>query len=143
MGIKNLLLSEEKILKFSDFGGSSIDQSKLLVEPSPRYHRAHSWRFPIPGVDSFNESWQVPTPKVDTFAVGTVLYEIFTASLLYGDKDYDEIRKIFTRQDYPDLTDVHIPEVRRVIRKCWAEQYDSMNEICLDMKEILQYEAEE
>jgi serine/threonine protein kinase len=136
VGIKNLLLSNQKDLKFSDFGGSSIDRSKLLVEPSPCYHRPHSWRYPIEGVDSLEETWQLPTMKVDTFAVGTVLYEIFTGSLLHKDKGYDEVRRIFTRQEYPDLSDIPIPEVKRTIRTCWAEGYESMDDIIRDLKEI-------
>jgi hypothetical protein len=98
----------------------------------------HSWRYPIQGVDSPEETWQLPTRKVDTFAVGTVLYEIFTGALLYGDKDYDEIRRIFTRQEYPDLTDIHIPEVRKTIQACWAERYESMDDIIRDLKGILE-----
>lgn len=131
-----MLLDDKYDLVMSDFGGSSVDGAEMRVECSPRYHRAHSWRFPIPGVDDQTETWKTPTRVADTHALGTVLYEIFTGTQLYKDLSYDEIRQRATTRQYPDLYPIELPEVRDVIKKCWAEKYDSVEQILEDLKPI-------
>ncbi|KAI1638286.1 kinase-like domain-containing protein [Biscogniauxia mediterranea] len=135
-GIHNVLVNDDLDLKLTDFGGSSIDGTDLQVECAPRYHRHHSWRFPIPGVDDITESWKTPTRKTDTFALGTVLFEIFTGAQLYKNKTYDQIRQHATRKEYPDLNIIDIPLVRNVIGNCWGEKYDNAQEIRDDLQPI-------
>lgn len=91
-----MLVGENCSPMLTDFGGSSIDGAEMLVECSPRYHRPHSWRFPIPGVDDAAETWKIPTRTMDIFALGTVLFEIFTGAQLYKDETYDQIRRYAT-----------------------------------------------
>ncbi|KAK3361281.1 hypothetical protein B0T24DRAFT_599619 [Lasiosphaeria ovina] len=81
VAIHNMLVHEETYnLTLNDFGGSSMDGAKFQVECSPRYHRPHSWRFPIPGIDDPVETWKIPTRTSDTYALGTIMFEIFTGA---------------------------------------------------------------
>jgi serine/threonine protein kinase len=136
VGIHNLLVGNDYSLKLTDFGGSSIDGAEMLVECSPRYHRPHSWRFPIAGVDTLAETWKIPSPVMDTYALGTVLFEIFTAKQLYKDETYDQIRSHATNREYPALESIDLPEVRHVIGKCWTEGYTSVKQMIADLSPI-------
>jgi serine/threonine protein kinase len=133
LSIRNIALDEHFDFKLLDFGGSSIDGSEMLVECSPRYHRPHSWRFPLPGVDEVNENWKKPTRKIDTYALGTVLFEIFTWSEMYTGRQYDEVRRHATNREYPDLGVIEVDKIREVIRECWSEKYDGVDEIIQDL----------
>ncbi|KAF2434685.1 kinase-like protein [Tothia fuscella] len=136
VGIRNILVDQNLELKFSDFGGSSVDGAEMRVECAPQYHRAHSWRFPIAGIDDLGETWKMPTRMMDTFALGTVLYEIFTAAKLYKDEPYDIRRRRATKKEYPDLGVIPIVEVRYVISNCWSEQYSEVEEVVRDLQPI-------
>ncbi|KAI0593545.1 kinase-like domain-containing protein [Biscogniauxia sp. FL1348] len=129
LGIHNILVSDDLDLKLADFGGSSIDGTDMQVECAPRYHRPHSWRFPIPGINDITKNWRIPTRTVDTFALGTVLFEIFTGAQLYRNETYYQIRQHATRKEYPDLNIIDLPRVRNVIAGCWGEKYDNVQEI--------------
>jgi len=129
LGIHNILVGPEYNLRLADFGGSSLGGNAMQVECSPRYHRPHSWRFPIRGIDDVTEAWKIPTPVMDTYALGTVLYEILTGAQLHKDKTYDEIRTLTTQQRWPNLGVITNPGLRSIISKCWEEQYRSAQDI--------------
>ncbi|KAI0183516.1 kinase-like domain-containing protein [Xylaria flabelliformis] len=136
IGIHNILVGENFDLKLTDFGGSSLDRTEMQVECRPQYHRPHSWRFPISGVDDLTETWKIPTKIADTFALGTVLYEVFTGTPLHKDVGYNEIRRYATRKEYPDLSIINMAEVRSVIAGCWDENYEDATQILKDLRSI-------
>lgn len=78
----------------------------------------------------------MPSRTMDTFALGTVLYEIFTGAELYKDETYDQIRQHATRREYPDLNTIDVPVVRAVIAKCWNERYGNVEQIYEDLHPV-------
>ena len=78
----------------------------------------------------------MPTQTMDTYAIGTVLYEIFTGAQLYKDETYDQIRQHATRREYPSLSSIDITEVRGVISTCWSESYGNVDQIIQDLQPI-------
>ena len=55
----------------------------------------------------------------DVFALGTVLYEMYSGALLFNGLSDGEIRSRFLERRFPDLSDVEMP-LRGVIEKCWT-----------------------
>jgi serine/threonine protein kinase len=88
----NVFLTNTLDAKVADFGGSSIDGSRLLVAANA----SHTY----PGPESL-----LPSVQVDLFALGSVLYNIMTGScpyqdLLMDDKDR-EIEALFAAGKFP------------------------------------------
>lgn len=111
-------------LALSDFGGSSIDGSKIQEFPKPRYAR--------PGSSS-----RIPRPKDDIFALGTILYEISTGQQLYKESPDCEIALLFRSRKYPDLQELSPPGLGDIIRNCWSERYTVVEQLIHDLRKIL------
>jgi serine/threonine protein kinase len=124
-GCHNFLVQDNGTLALCDFGGSSIDGSKMLELPKPRYARPRLRRGEKPDV------------KDDIFALGTALYEISTGQTLYQGKSDKEIASLFRSQAYPDLQELSPPGLGDIIRSCWLERYAVAEQVVCDLRKIL------
>jgi len=122
ISIHNFLVQNNGSIMLADFCGSVLDNSKPIAAPGTRYSR------PVLPTDRF---WDA-TEKDDIFALGTVLYEISVGHRLYAEKSDREVRQLFQKREFPDITglagNLHI-----VVEKCWQDQYDSAEEIKFDL----------
>lgn len=121
VGSHNFLIQEDGTLALADFGGSVIDDTPAVVSYSTRYSR------PMPITDD-SDSTEID----DLFALGTVIYEIAAGNLLYANKSSKEIRNLLKIREFPDL-EAFPANVRKVIKKCWANEYQSAEEVIFDL----------
>jgi serine/threonine protein kinase len=125
VGSHNFLVQGDGTLALADFGGSVIDGASALVSYSTRYCRQTS------ATDDSNS-----TEVDDLFALGTVIYEIYVGHQMFSGQSSREIRKLMLQRTFPDLESIgNIPPgVKVVVRKCWAAEYCSANELLRDIK---------
>jgi hypothetical protein len=117
LGCYNFLVQDNSTLVLCNFGRSSIDSSKILEFPKPRYTR--------PRFSYSNES----NIKDNIFVLGTILYKISTGNKPYKEKSDKEIISLFRSQDYSDLKELLLPGIGNIIRNCWLEYYSSTEQI--------------
>ncbi|KAL3471629.1 kinase-like protein [Aspergillus californicus] len=111
---RNFLLDVDLNLKISDFGGTSLFGSEPSAVAKTRFRHA-----------DFN--WDVPpTFADDIFSLGSFLYFIMTGNYPYPEQTSDEVEKLYTEQDFPDLTHVTCGSI---ISQCWARK-ESVVDIC-------------
>ncbi|PGH09019.1 serine/threonine protein kinase [Helicocarpus griseus UAMH5409] len=127
LGCHNILIQQNGSIALADFGGSAIDGSAAKVGYATRYQRPQS----------LSETLGPATVKQELFALGTVLFEISIGTKLFPDATSRDIRKRFEHRDYPDLSVVTHPNVRRVIRKCWDSEYENAEEVLRDLSKWL------
>ncbi|WEW54935.1 hypothetical protein PRK78_000362 [Emydomyces testavorans] len=131
VGCHNFLIQDDGSLALADFGGSVIDGSIAQVGYATRYQRP----------SSLSERLANPTVKDELFALGTVLYEISTGARLFPEISSRDIRIRFQGREYPDLTAVHEPSVRMVIKKCWDCEYEGAEDVLRDLRGFPLYNA--
>lgn len=124
IGAHNFFLKKNGSIVLGDFGGSRIDHSTCRVLSAVRYTRGMSWR----------EYALDPTEKDDLFALGGVLYEIKAKKELYADKSDAEIRELYLKRQFPDITSFNAT-VRVVIEKCWHQEYALAGDAVRDLRE--------
>ncbi|PGH23132.1 hypothetical protein AJ80_02762 [Polytolypa hystricis UAMH7299] len=122
-GCHNFLTQKGGALALSGFGGSTIDSSTSQVGYATRYQRPCSMA----------ERSANSTRKDDLFALGTVLYEITAGARIFDDVPSREIRRKFEKHEYPDLSKIPAT-LRTVIEKCRAYQYETVDDILLDLQ---------
>jgi serine/threonine protein kinase len=118
---QNVLLDENLNTRLSDFAGSSLDGSPLLIAVTA------SHEYPGPALSI----------QGDIFAFGSVLYEIMTGNAPYRDLAEDEILSRYSKGVFPDTSSLQA--IGGVIRKCWQGQYDGFELVVGDLNGILQF----
>ena len=74
--------------------------------------------------------------KVDIFALGTVMYELFTGKLLEASSSLPPLKKT-------SLNEIKKKEIRNLIASCWerrAEKRPSANHVCKILKNFIRHE---
>ena len=104
-----MLLDSSDTIKLADFAGSSIDDSDVSIN--------YEVRSRLPNVDK-------PNKKSDIFALGSAMYEMATGHRPYEKLSYITIQNLYRKGDFPKDVD-SIPELGKVIRKCWEQRFDS------------------
>jgi len=135
LGVQNILVDEDYSLRVADFAGSSIDGSIFLLEPHARYHRPQrdTWRDIMEHEDPPSMSWTRPTIQSDLCALGMVMYEMHTSVRQYPDANRLEVRELIMGGHYPDLEAIDSPDLRAAIQKCWALEYETVEEVAKDL----------
>lgn len=113
----NIFLTEGLDIKLADFGGSSLDDSELLVCVTA----SHSY----PGPLLFTNA--------DAFALGSVYYTIMTGSFPYQDISDGEIEARFKEGRFPDTET--LGPFGLIIRKCWQVEYEDIVDVYTDLDE--------
>ncbi|PSN59004.1 kinase-like protein, partial [Corynespora cassiicola Philippines] len=112
---QNILLDAKLNTRLSDFAGSSLDGSPLLIAVTASHE--------YPGT--------ILSVQGDLFAFGSVLYEIMTGKAPYAELPEDEILGRYSKGDFPDTDSLQA--TGNVIRKCWQGQYDGFEQVVGDL----------
>ncbi|KAK0721133.1 hypothetical protein B0H67DRAFT_663839, partial [Lasiosphaeris hirsuta] len=75
-----------------------------------------------------------PIVQDDLFALGSVLYELYTGCRPYDEIGDEEIARLYSRGVFP-RTD-HIP-ARSVVSRCWTGRYESAAIVMSDFEKVL------
>ncbi|KAH6637112.1 kinase-like domain-containing protein [Chaetomium tenue] len=114
--LANVLLGAELDAKLTDFAGSSIDGSPLLVGVA----QSHQY----PG--------ELVSTKADIFSLGCLIYELMTGTSPYEGRSDKDIKKWYSRGIFPDVK--ALGPVGSVIAECWQGKYATCREVVQDLK---------
>ena len=117
----NIVLDRGLNAKLADFAGSSIDGSSLLVAVTS------SHRYPGSSLDV----------KADLFALGSVLYHIFTGHAPFEELTSQEIDQRFSKGEFPDTASLH--RVGVIIKRCWQGHYCASQAVINDLKGMFSF----
>lgn len=119
VGCHNMMLSADGTVKLGDFAGSSFRGSAPTVD--------YENRSKLPGTEE-------PDQISDVFALGSAIFEMATGSAPYEDKSWREVHGLYKRGKFPRVKSM--PDLDRIIRKCWMQEYDTAQEVVDDLEEI-------
>lgn len=112
----NILLNRKFNTKLSDFRGSSLNKSPLLV--------------------AVTSSHQCPRPAVsiqgDIFALGSTLYKIMTGDVPYYELPEEEVEAQYSKGEFPETN--FLGPIKDIITLCQHSQYSSFDTIITDIK---------
>ncbi|KAF1964433.1 kinase-like protein [Bimuria novae-zelandiae CBS 107.79] len=111
----NVLLDKKLNIRLSDFAGSSLDGSPLLIAVTA----SHEYPGPTLSIQG------------DLFAFSSVLYEIMTGNAPYGDLTKDKILNQYSKGDFPNTK--FLQAIGDVIRKCWQSEYNRFELVLADL----------
>jgi serine/threonine protein kinase len=122
IGCQNILISADGHAKLCDFAGSMIGDKHAWV--------AYEIRSQHPLY-----SGQQPRIETEIFAVGSVLFEIWTWRPPYVLEKDPMVQKKFLADEFP-LGNVKHLEIGKVIGNCWHGNYNDVAAICEDLEEF-------
>ncbi len=132
----NILIDKNHFIKITDFGvariqGSSLTKISALVG-SPGYMSPESFRSPL--VDH----------RSDIFSFGIVAYEFLLFQHPFPSHNLFHLSQLiqFQEPDEPDTIDPEFPKkliqiLKKMLKKCPDDRYQSAHEICTDLKSFL------
>ncbi|KAI1128801.1 kinase-like domain-containing protein [Nemania abortiva] len=110
----NFLLDENLSLKIMDFSGSSLNGSRAIVCPGPRYC--------APNLRSENAL----TVDEDLFSLGSTLYFIMTGKAPYEELLDHEVEDKYREGEFPDLGGIPCAEA---IASTWRQEVSSARSV--------------
>ena len=120
IGCQNILLDADNHAKLCDFAGSKIGDEEAWISYEVRsQHPDHVGK--------------QPTQKTEIFALGSVIFEIWTCRPPYASEPDSVVRQKFSSRDFP-LFSIEKPALRKISSKCWNGLYSSIMEVCHDLE---------
>lgn len=116
VGCHKTLLKDGE-LKMCDFGGSSVDGKPATVGYECRSQR-------------WDDAHENPSISSELFALGSTIYEIWTAARPYEDEPDELVEENYKHQCFPDLDTLPVAEI---VRKCWHGTFSSADEVVADL----------
>jgi serine/threonine protein kinase len=120
VGCHNILIDGTAHVKLCDFAGSKIGEARSWV-----CYQVRSQHPLYRG--------QQPTVKTEIFALGSVLFEIWTGRPPYASETNAIVRERFLRQEFPTF-EIDDPEMQRIIDSCWRGIYVRVADISSDLQ---------
>ncbi|KKY13891.1 putative protein kinase-like domain [Phaeomoniella chlamydospora] len=125
VGCSNLILTQDRHLKFIDFAGSSIDGEEATV--------CYEWCTYRPSVPTISI-------QTDIFAYGCTIFEIETGRPPYYEFELRSdrtrhIERLYQEHKFPNLQHLMLGEL---IRNCWDNKFRSMDEVIQALTELTQ-----
>jgi serine/threonine protein kinase len=116
IGCQNVMVSADGHAKLCDFAGSKIGQKDASVayeirSQHPRY------------------SGQQPSITTEIFAIGSLLFEIFTTKPPYAAEPGSVVKEKFRTGEFP-IDSIKDSSMKEVIKKCWSGDYNKVSDIC-------------
>ena len=115
---RNLLVDAEKRIMLCDFGGSYIDDEKATIMAEVGYRHPDE------------KECAVPTIRCEIHALGSTMYEIITGKEPHHGLKKEVIAELLEREQYPDVSKVHLGDV---IRKCWKGDFECVDSIAKEI----------
>lgn len=122
VGCQNFLISSDNHIKVCDFAGSKLGDSDAWISYEVRSQHPAC-------------SGQQPTIQSDIFALGSVIFEIFTSRPPFPSASNLLVRQNYLAGNFP-LHEVPDLKVRKIIRLCWMREYESVDEICVALERV-------
>ncbi|KAK1762341.1 tkl protein kinase [Phialemonium atrogriseum] len=120
LNASNILVTDSDDVVLCDFAGSSLNGEKpVALCFEPRHLR--------PRGEGEDETRNI---KDDLFALGSVLYELYSDKKPYAEKEDHEVGKLYRQGTFPDVSGI---PVGRVIEKCWTGGYKSAEQVLADL----------
>ncbi|KAI1916573.1 hypothetical protein LOZ52_002847 [Ophidiomyces ophidiicola] len=126
IGCHNFLIRDDGSIVLADFGGSMIDGTLPKVCYATRY------QLPL-SPERVCEDNLVLTIKDEIFALGTLIYEMTVGHRLYPDQQSVDVQRRLRAREFPALDELPI-NIQTVVSKCWAERYESVDEVLHDLE---------
>jgi len=121
VGCHNFLVDKRGHIKLCDFAGSKRkgETARICYE-----------------VRGQHPEYQIgePTQSTEIFALGSTMFEIYTSHPPYAAEMDATVRKRFRDREFP-LTNIGCLTIRRIIEKCWMDEYFQVSDICADLLE--------
>lgn len=116
IGCQNVLIIVNGHAKICDFAGSKIGQKDALVayevrSQHPRY------------------AGQQPSIASEIFAIGSLLFEIWTSKPPYAAEPDLIVEERFRSGEFP-IDSISNTIVKEIIQKCWLGAYQTVSEVC-------------
>ncbi|KAL1845445.1 hypothetical protein VTK73DRAFT_558 [Phialemonium thermophilum] len=124
---RNLFLFPDYRVKIGDFGGSMIeghDETTAIIYEETAYE------LPLRG----REFEARPARKRELFALGSAIYEMMAWSQPYEGMGDADIEEKYAAEEFPGLDGI---TASHIIRKCWAEEYESSDEVAEALRDII------
>jgi len=87
--------------------------------------RSQHWRY----------SGQQPTITTEIFAIGSLLFEIWTSKPPYAAEPDSVVKEKFRVGEFP-IDSISNPSMKAIIQRSWLGIYSTVSEICEDLEVI-------
>jgi len=120
IGCQNILLGTDNHVKLCDFAGSRIGDQEAWISYEVRsQHPDYLGR--------------QPTAETEIFALGSVVFEIWTCRPPYASEPDSVVRQKFSARQFP-LSSIGDPALRDVAKKCWNGAYSRVTQVCKELE---------
>ena len=118
-GCQNILLGANNHVKLCDFAGSKIGNHDAWISYEVRSQRP-------------SESGKQPTEKSELFALGSVIFEIWTCRPPYASEPHSAVLQKFSAGEFP-ISYIKDTVVRGIVARCWTGSYGTATEVHDDL----------
>jgi serine/threonine protein kinase len=124
LGCQNIMLDQENHLKLCDFAGSKFRNGDTWEDAWISYE-----------VRSQHPEYRGKQPTIETeiFALGSIIFEIWTSRPPYSSETDPTVRQKFVDKDFP-LFMIDDAKIRGIVKRCWMGAYNSVAEICTEVE---------
>lgn len=122
----NVLVTDHDDVLLCDFAGAALNGEPPVVACYEiRHFRPRS----------NDDEWASRSEADDLFALGSLLFELYTGEKPFKDKEENEVEKLYKRGIFADTSSIPA-EVEAVINGCWTEKYKNALELLQDVSRL-------
>jgi serine/threonine protein kinase len=122
VGCQNVMISVSRHAKLCDFAESKIGQKDAKVAYEIRSQHPHY-------------AGQQPSIPSEIFAIGSLLFEIWTLKPPYAAEPDLVVKERFRGGEFP-IDKISNSIMKEVIQRCWLGVYHNVSEVCDDLEAV-------